>query len=79
MYLSARRAMEAGVPDTVPAMNVNACCGSGVQAIVVCNAEPDAAIASRSRLAAGREYEPAPYIMPARPLGSEMAMCSQKT
>jgi acetyl-CoA C-acetyltransferase len=34
MYLSRVAAMHAGVPDTVPAMNVNRLCGSGVQAIV---------------------------------------------
>ena len=34
MYLSRMAAMEAGVPETVPAMNVNRLCGSGVQAIV---------------------------------------------
>ena len=34
MYLSRRAAMGAGVPDTVPAMNVNRLCGSGVQAVV---------------------------------------------
>ena len=34
MYLSRVAAMEAGVPDTVPALNVNRLCGSGVQAIV---------------------------------------------
>ena len=34
MYLSRVAAMEAGIPDTVPAMNVNRLCGSGVQAIV---------------------------------------------
>lgn len=34
MYLSRAGAMQAGVPDTVPAMNVNRLCGSGVQAIV---------------------------------------------
>ena len=34
MYLSRVAAMYAGVPDTVPAMNVNRLCGSGVQAIV---------------------------------------------
>ena len=34
MYLSRAAAMEAGVPDTTPAMNVNRLCGSGVQAIV---------------------------------------------
>ncbi|MEM8848661.1 MAG: beta-ketothiolase BktB [Pseudomonadota bacterium] len=34
MYLSRVAGMQAGVPDTVPAMNVNRLCGSGVQAIV---------------------------------------------
>ncbi len=34
MYLSRVAAMTAGVPDSVPAMNVNRLCGSGVQAIV---------------------------------------------
>ncbi|MEO0767296.1 MAG: acetyl-CoA C-acyltransferase family protein [Pseudomonadota bacterium] len=34
MYLSRVTAMQAGVPDSVPAMNVNRLCGSGVQAIV---------------------------------------------
>jgi acetyl-CoA C-acetyltransferase len=34
MYLSRVAAMAAGVPDTVPAMNVNRLCGSGAQAVV---------------------------------------------
>jgi acetyl-CoA C-acetyltransferase len=34
MYLSRIAAMEAGIPDTAPAMNVNRLCGSGAQAIV---------------------------------------------
>lgn len=34
MYLSRVAAMQAGVPDVVPAMNMNRLCGSGVQAIV---------------------------------------------
>ena len=34
MYLSRVAAMEAGIPDNVPAMNVNRLCGSGLQAIV---------------------------------------------
>ncbi|MEO1536803.1 MAG: beta-ketothiolase BktB [Pseudomonadota bacterium] len=34
MYLSRAAAMEAGIPETTPAMNVNRLCGSGVQAIV---------------------------------------------
>lgn len=34
MYLSRVAAMDAGIPDTVPAMNVNRLCGSGAQAAV---------------------------------------------
>ncbi|MEZ5798206.1 MAG: beta-ketothiolase BktB [Paracoccaceae bacterium] len=34
MYLSRVAALNAGVPDTTPAMNVNRLCGSGAQAIV---------------------------------------------
>ncbi|MBB5220570.1 acetyl-CoA C-acetyltransferase [Amaricoccus macauensis] len=36
MYLSRAAALEAGVPDTAAAMNVNRLCGSGAQAIVSC-------------------------------------------
>lgn len=34
MYLGRVAAIEAGVPDTAPAMNVNRLCGSGAQAVV---------------------------------------------
>lgn len=34
MYLSRVAAIEAGVPDSTPAMNVNRLCGSGLQALV---------------------------------------------
>ncbi|WP_146347980.1 acetyl-CoA C-acyltransferase family protein [Falsiphaeobacter marinintestinus] len=34
MYLSRAAAIQAGIPDTAPAMNVNRLCGSGAQAIV---------------------------------------------
>lgn len=34
MYVSRVSAMEAGIPETTPAMNVNRLCGSGAQAIV---------------------------------------------
>ena len=34
MYLSRVSAMDAGIPDSTPAMNVNRLCGSGLQAIV---------------------------------------------
>ncbi|CUH33885.1 Beta-ketothiolase BktB [Jannaschia seosinensis] len=34
MYLSRVAAMQAGVPETAPAMNVNRLCGSGLQAVI---------------------------------------------
>jgi len=34
MYLSRVAAMESGIPDSTPAMNVNRLCGSGAQAVV---------------------------------------------
>ena len=34
MYLSRVAAVDAGIPETTPAMNVNRLCGSGAQAIV---------------------------------------------
>ncbi len=36
MYLSRCAAIEAGIPETTPAMNVNRLCGSGAQAVVSC-------------------------------------------
>ncbi|MFK7942637.1 MAG: acetyl-CoA C-acyltransferase family protein [Paracoccaceae bacterium] len=36
MYLSRVACIEAGIPDTTPAMNVNRLCGSGAQAVVSC-------------------------------------------
>ena len=64
MYLSRRAAMDAGVPDTTPAMNVNRLCGSGAQAIVSAIQSlvmGDADIA----LAGGAEsMSRSPFIMP---------------
>jgi len=34
MYLARVAAMDAGIPDTTPAMNVNRLCGSGAQAVI---------------------------------------------
>ncbi|MCU0905288.1 MAG: acetyl-CoA C-acyltransferase, partial [Tabrizicola sp.] len=34
MYLSRVMAMNAGIPETTPALNVNRLCGSGAQAVV---------------------------------------------
>ena len=72
MYLSRVTAMQAGVPDSVPAMNVNRLCGSGVQAIVSAAQSlmlKDADFA----LAGGAEsMSRAPYIMPDARWGQKM-------
>jgi acetyl-CoA C-acetyltransferase len=72
MYLSRVAAMEAGVPESVPAMNVNRLCGSGAQAVVSAVqalALGDAAFA----LAGGAEsMSRAPYALPAARWGQKM-------
>ena len=72
MYLSRVTAMQAGVPDSVPAMNVNRLCGSGVQAIVSAAQSlmlKDADFA----LAGGAEsMSRAPYILPDARWGQKM-------
>jgi acetyl-CoA C-acetyltransferase len=72
MYLSRVAAMEAGVPETVPAMNVNRLCGSGAQAIVSVMqalALGDADVG----LAGGAEnMSRAPYIVPEQRFGAKM-------
>ena len=72
MYLSRVAAINASVPDTVPAMNVNRLCGSGVQAIV-------SVIQSlmlgdtRFGLAGGAEnMSRAPYIIPSARWGTKI-------
>ena len=72
MYLSRVAAMQAGVPDSVPAMNVNRLCGSGAQAIVSAAQAlmlGDADFA----LAGGAEcMSRSPYIVPAARWGQKM-------
>ena len=72
MYLSRVASIEAGVPDTVPAMNVNRLCGSGAQAIVSAVqalAMGDAEFA----LAGGAEnMSRSPYALPAARWGQKM-------
>ncbi len=72
MYLSRVAAMEAGVPDSVPAMNVNRLCGSGVQAIVS-GVQALMLGDAEFALAGGAEsMSRAPYITPAARWGQKM-------
>lgn len=72
MYLSRVAAMQAGVPETTPAMNVNRLCGSGVQAIVSATQSlmlGDADFA----LAGGADcMSRSPYILPDARWGAKM-------
>ena len=72
MYLSRVAAMQAGTPESVPAMNVNRLCGSGVQAIVSATQSlmlGDADFA----LAGGAEcMSRAPFIVPEQRFGHRM-------
>jgi acetyl-CoA C-acetyltransferase len=72
MYLSRVAAMNAGVPETVPAMNVNRLCGSGVQAIVsaaqaLMLGDTDFALAGGAEV-----MSRAPYVIPALRFGQKM-------
>jgi acetyl-CoA C-acetyltransferase len=71
-YLSRVAAMGAGIPDTVPAMNVNRLCGSGAQAIV--SAVQALAMGDCDyALAGGAEsMSRAPHILPATRWGQKM-------
>ncbi len=72
MYLSRMAAMEAGIPDSVPAMNVNRLCGSGAQAIVSI-AQSLALGDADFGLAGGAEnMSLAPYMIPAARWGQKM-------
>jgi acetyl-CoA C-acetyltransferase len=72
MYLSRVMAMQAGIPETVPAMNVNRLCGSGAQAVVSAVQSlmlGDAEMA----LAGGAEcMSRSPYILPSARFGQKM-------
>ncbi|KUF10521.1 acetyl-CoA C-acyltransferase family protein [Pseudoponticoccus marisrubri] len=72
MYLSRVAAMQAGVPETTPAMNVNRLCGSGAQAIV--SAVQNLALGDCDfALAGGAEsMSRAPFIIPDQRWGAKM-------
>ncbi|TVP71967.1 MAG: acetyl-CoA C-acyltransferase [Rhodobacteraceae bacterium] len=72
MYLSRRAAMGAGVPDTVPAMNVNRLCGSGVQAIVSGVQALALGDADFALVGGAENMSRAPYILPAARFGQKM-------
>ncbi|MEM8631686.1 MAG: acetyl-CoA C-acyltransferase family protein [Pseudomonadota bacterium] len=72
MYLSRVAAMDAGVPETTPAMNVNRLCGSGAQAVVSVIQALQLGDADFG-LAGGAEcMSRSPYILPQARWGQKM-------
>jgi acetyl-CoA C-acetyltransferase len=72
MYLSRIAAMEAGIPETTPAMNVNRLCGSGAQAVVSV-IEALAQGGAECGLAGGAEcMSRSPFIVPQVRWGQKM-------
>jgi len=71
-YLSRVAAMQAGIPDSAPAMNVNRLCGSGAQAIV--SAVQSLALGDADFAVAGgaEGMSRAPYALPAARWGQKM-------
>src|SRR6056297_1109014 len=72
MYLSRVAAIEAGIPDTTPAMNVNRLCGSGAQAVVsavqsLMLGDADFAVAGGAE-----SMSRAPFILPELRWGQKM-------
>ncbi|MFK7837298.1 MAG: acetyl-CoA C-acyltransferase family protein [Sulfitobacter sp.] len=72
MYLSRVAAMQAGVPDSVPAMNVNRLCGSGVQAIVSAAQSLMLGDADFALAGGAENMSRAPYIMQDARWGQKM-------
>lgn len=72
MYLSRVAMLEAGIPHTTPAMNVNRLCGSGAQAIVsaaqaLMLGDADFAIAGGAE-----SMSRSPYVIPSARFGAKM-------
>jgi acetyl-CoA C-acetyltransferase len=72
MYLSRVAAMQAGVPDTAPAMNVNRLCGSGAQAIVSAAQALMLGDADFALAGGAESMSRSPYALPAARWGQKM-------
>lgn len=72
MYLSRVAAMNAGIPDFTPAMNVNRLCGSGAQAIVSAAQSLMLGDAEFAIAGGAESMSRAPYIMPQARWGQKM-------
>jgi acetyl-CoA C-acetyltransferase len=72
MYLSRVAGMEAGIPDTTPAMNVNRLCGSGLQAIVSVVQSLSLGDAEFGLAGGAETMSRSPYILPQARWGQKM-------
>ena len=72
MYLSRVAAMDAGIPNTTPAMNVNRLCGSGAQAIVSATQSLMLGDADFALAGGAESMSRSPYIMQAQRWGQKM-------
>ncbi len=72
MYLSRVAAIQAGVPDVVPAMNVNRLCGSGVQAIISGAQSLMLGDADFALVGGAENMSRSPYIVPSQRWGAKM-------
>lgn len=72
MYLSRAAAMEAGIPDTTPAMNVNRLCGSGAQAVVSGVQSLALGDADFALVGGAESMTRAPFVIPDQRWGAKM-------
>jgi acetyl-CoA C-acetyltransferase len=72
MYLSRVAMLDAGVPNTTPAMNVNRLCGSGAQAIVSATQSLLLGDADFAVAGGAESMSRAPYAVPSARFGAKM-------
>ena len=72
MYLSRVAAVNAGIPNTTPAMNVNRLCGSGAQAIVSATQSLMLGDADFALAGGAESMSRSPYIMQSQRWGQKM-------
>ncbi|WP_071674297.1 acetyl-CoA C-acyltransferase family protein [Nioella nitratireducens] len=78
MYLSRVAAMQAGIPDSTPAMNVNRLCGSGAQAVVSVVQSLMLGDAEFGLAGGAETMSRSPYILPAARWGQKMGDASSQ-
>ncbi len=72
MYLSRVAAMQSGIPESTPAMNVNRLCGSGAQAIISAMQSLQLGDAEFALAGGAEAMSRSPYIMPQARWGQKM-------